>query len=50
MLLVSIILNNSYNAGLLFDSTVISSGESNQSLIGAAPFLVKVITTCLKVS
>jgi hypothetical protein len=50
ILLVSIVLNISCIACLLLESTFISSCESNQSLMGAAPFRVIVMTTYRKVS
>ena len=49
-LLVSMSLKMSMSAYLLFESTLISSGESNHSLIGAAPLRVIVITTWRNVS
>lgn len=49
-LLQSMSLKISWRAYLLLDNATISSGESNHSLIGAAPLRVIVITTCLKVS
>jgi hypothetical protein len=48
--LLSISLKISIKACRLFERIVISSGLSNHNFIGAAPFLVIVITTYLNVS
>lgn len=50
ILLVSIVLNMSCIAYRLLESTFISSCESNQSFIGAAPLRVIVMTTYRNVS